>query len=136
MKNYHETSSLLPPEEIERLNAAFDISYSAETAFPADQVLWTPQNKAKGHCAVVTLVVQDLYRGLIAHDQETGHTWNILPDKTEQDFTRSQYSDGTRIQLTTIHPRERILFSPQARRVQTLERYDIFRAKVTAALSA
>ena len=136
MENYHEASTILTAEKIAELNAAFERSFSPVTAFPAEQAHWTTDNKPKGHCAVVTLVVQDLYGGAIVHDQEKGQYWNLLPDGSQHDFTRSQYDDDRIFEPTTTRTRERVLFSTKAREIQTLERYEIFRTKVMQAMAS
>ena len=80
MKNYHEDSRLLKPVDIEKLEKAFELSWSKETCLPANQAQWSPGNKACGQCAVTVLVVNDLYGGKIAYDKEHDHYWRCHPE--------------------------------------------------------
>ncbi len=69
-----------------------------ETAF--DRKGWTPENPLYAHCAVVSLLVQDIFGGVLlcaslepfpefAHMRS--HYWNRLPDGTEIDLTEPQF---------------------------------------------
>lgn len=68
------------------------------TQAPTD---WTPKNPLSGHCAVVSLVAQNLYGGDLLRASLEGtpcaamrsHYWNKLPEGTEEDFTRPQFGD-------------------------------------------
>lgn len=55
---------------------------------------WSPHNPAQGQCAVSALLVQDLYGGELLRTVNEGesHYWNRLPDGTEIDLTRSQFT--------------------------------------------
>lgn len=60
---------------------------------------WTSKNPLLGHCAVVSLVAQNLFggelmRGSLEHTKFAefrSHYWNRLPGGTEIDFTKMQF---------------------------------------------
>lgn len=61
---------------------------------------WTPENPLLGHCAVVSLVAQDLFGGELLRASLVGipgfehilsHYWNKLADGSIEDFTKSQF---------------------------------------------
>lgn len=65
-----------------------------------DSKRWTPENPLYGHCAVVSLVAQNLFGGALArislmHIPEFSHMrsqyFNLLPDGSVEDFTREQF---------------------------------------------
>ena len=72
-----------------------------ETAYsPSD---WSPANPLGGHCAVVSLIAQDIFggdilRASLKHISELSHIgshyWNRLSDGTEIDFTRAQFGNN------------------------------------------
>lgn len=72
---------------------------------------WSVANPFQGHCAVVSLLVQDILGGKIlwATLEGTGwsgnHYWNLLPNEEEIDFTAEQFV-GDRPDLRG-EPRER-----------------------------
>lgn len=54
---------------------------------------WSPNNPARGQCAVTALVVQDHYGGRLCRAIVNGeaHYWNVLEDGTEIDLTKDQF---------------------------------------------
>lgn len=66
-----------------------------------DSEAWTAENPLWGHCAVVSLLVQDVFGGDLLRVSLEGtefassrsHYWNRLPNGIEHDFTRVQF-DG------------------------------------------
>lgn len=81
------------------------VSWSAETAFEASA--WTPDNPARGQCAVSSLLVQDLLGGEIVRfaaeykGEQEKHFANSV-DGALIDVTRSQY--GTEAVFATSTP--------------------------------
>lgn len=135
MENYHELpSSIINADQITQITRALNQSYSKETAFPEDPVPWTETNRAHGHCALVSLYVQEHFGGDIVYDGTQGQYWNRLPDDTQHDFTRSQYKEDRPFVVKSTRPREEVLFSPNAQRVRTPERYEIFKARVSKSI--
>lgn len=90
---------------------------------------WTPQNPLWGHCAVVSLVAQNLFGGELfrASLENTqfaamrSHYWNLLPYQAHADFTRDQFGNSYP-ELVNPAIRERsYLFSS----AETLKRYKL-----------
>ena len=97
------------------------------------------KNPLWGHCAVVSLLANDYFGGgfVRAFLDNTpfadigSHYWNILPDGTEQDFTREQFGDaGLQLAGKTTRSdgkpidREYLLKNPE-----TKKRYELLRAR-------
>lgn len=130
MNNCHEHSLLLKKASIIKLEKAFDLSWAKETCFPANKSSWLDVNKAYGQCVVTTLIVNDLYGGKIAYDRKNNHYWNLLPDGSQHDFSRSQFTDKTILTITTIKERKEILDSKGALEAETQRRYMLLKDKV------
>lgn len=81
---------------IEQLQIALQESWSSETSYEG---MATPDNLARGHCVVSSLVVQDYLGGDLFRDQSLGdginerHYYNVLDDGTIIDTTRGQYQN-------------------------------------------
>lgn len=82
---------------------------------------WTPENPLWGHCAVVSLIVQNLFGGKLARAslEDTkfatmgSHYWNILPDGVGKDFTDSQFRGKKPILTAAERTRDYVLYDPQ-----------------------
>jgi uncharacterized protein (DUF952 family) len=89
--------------DIERVVRA---SWSRETCDPVDADAWSPENPARGQCAVTALVVQDLCGGelMLAEvhyrngSRQGVHYWNRLGEGVELDVTREQFSADELVQ--------------------------------------
>jgi hypothetical protein len=74
-------------------------AWSADSCDPTDLDQWSPQNSARGQCAVTALVVQELVGGeLLLADvynddgsRQGVHYWNRLVNGLEVDLTREQF---------------------------------------------
>lgn len=79
---------------------------------------WTLENPLWGHCAVVTLVANNLFGGKMLRaemiGQNNSHYWNRLPGGAEKDFTKSQFGNSLP-ELADIVIRERsyVLYDPK-----------------------
>ncbi len=129
MKNLYTQSKLLSPEQFKAIEEAFQLSWSKETSFPNTQEDWSEENKAYGQCAVTALIVHDLFGGEFANDKVHNHIWNILPDGTEQDFSREQMKEEVSLSTTRVLKRENVLDDEGAKRVGTPERYQVLKEK-------
>ena len=87
-----------------------------ETTLTPDD--WSPENPLLGHCAVVSLIVQnffggELLRASLEHVPEFAHMrshyWNRLPDSTAEDFTAPQFGDRYPPLQPEVAPRSRAL---------------------------
>lgn len=134
MRNYHETSRLITAAEIERLDAAFQASWGKDTAFPANQEIWSEANKAFSQCVPTALVVFDFYGGEFAYDEGVNHCWNIFPDRTQHDFSRSQFTGAVPLRITRVNTREYFLETDKGKAVNNPQRYALLRQRVNQAL--
>jgi len=71
--------------------------YAADTAQPHNGV-WTPDNPAKGHCAVVAMIVQEYFGGeimrcLVDDPEPIVHYYNKVGGRNI-DLTWDQFSDN------------------------------------------
>jgi deoxycytidylate deaminase len=67
---------------------------SKDTAYWPEK--WTPDNPFKDHCAIITLLANNLFGGQIMRakmEDGDSHYWNKLPDGIEKDFTKSQFGN-------------------------------------------
>ncbi len=83
---------------------------------------WTLENPLWGHCAVVSLVAQNLFGGELLRASLEGtefaasrsHYWNRLPNGQEEDFTKAQFGDRYPIGLKAeVRPRSYVLSYPE-----------------------
>lgn len=91
----------------------------------ADPEGWTPANPLWGHCAVVSLMAQDYFGGVLVRGSLEGiskyaylrsHFWNRLPEG-EIDFTAAQFGDLKCDDLPKeVRPREHVLCHPDTQR--------------------
>lgn len=104
---------------------------SKETSF--DPSHWTPENPTWGHCAIVSLLAQEMFGGTLLRVSLVGtefeamgsHYFNKLPDGTIMDFTEDQFNG----QLPNDLPiegrtREKLLANSD-----TAKRYEILKVK-------
>jgi hypothetical protein len=119
----------LSSTELARLVEALQQSWSADTSAYDD---WTDDAPTRGQCAVTTLVVQDHVGGEVVRAIVAGgsHYWNRLPDDTDFDLTRGQFS-VFEPQQQAVSSRQYILSSPSTRR-----RYELLRRAVEKHLAA
>ena len=62
---------------------------------------WTPENPTYGHCAIVSVLAQDMFGGTIArvslvgtpYEKMHSHYFNVI-DGVEHDFTLSQFNEN------------------------------------------
>ncbi len=97
---------------------------------------WTEKNPLWGHCAVVSLLAQDIFGGELlrvslegtAFAQMKSHYYNRLlnSDKTEKDFTREQFGGNYPAGLeVTTRTREYVLSYPP-----TAKRYELLKSRL------
>lgn len=113
---------------IETLADAFNKSYAKDTAYRG---IWMPDRPAFGHCAVATLVAQEILGGRILRGSISGpvvgtHYWNLLPSGIEVDFTAAQYAGVT----TAKREITEALRQSMLQNVDTKKRYMLFRRRV------
>ena len=92
-----------------------------ETSLATDG--WSADNPLQGHCAVVSLVAQNLFGGdlLRASLENTvfsamrSHYWNKLPDGSEVDFTKPQFKDVVLSLEGAVRERSYVLSFPETK---------------------
>jgi len=97
----------------EDIEAAVRGSWARDTCDPVDADDWSTANPARGQCGTTALTINDLLGGelLVAEvlhadgTRQGVHWWNRLPDGTEIDLTREQFTDHEVIQQPRAMPR-------------------------------
>jgi hypothetical protein len=118
------------------LEAAIRAAWALDTCDPVDADEWSAANPARGQCGSTALTIHDLLGGelLVAEvirsdgSRQGVHYWNLLPDGTEVDLTREQFSDDELIQ------QPRILRRPAGLPERCAEQYLRMRHRVLNAL--
>jgi len=107
------------------------LPYICDRETSQDTANWTPENPLLGHCAVVSLVAQNLFGGELLRgsllevpgfEYMRSHYWNRLTDGTVEDFTKSQFGDRYPEGLKS-EPRDRsyvLSFTETAKRYKLL----------------
>lgn len=125
---------------LEQIQSAIEASWSADTAFPDGT--WTPDNPARAHCVVTSLVVQHYLGGdlekLIGtyNGRPESHYRNILPGGSRVDLTIRQYPSNTRLEVSPVNlhghkdARDKMLHEPDTR-----TRYELLLGRVDSKLS-
>jgi hypothetical protein len=97
----------------EDIEAAVRAAWARDTCDPVDADDWSLANPARGQCGTTALTINDLLGGelllaevLHADGSRQGvHWWNRLPDGTEIDLTREQFTSHEVIQQPRAMPR-------------------------------
>jgi len=100
-----------------------------------DGAHWCKENPLWGHCAVVALLAQDHFGGVIMRGSledipglETmrSHYWNRLPDKQHIDFTIEQFAEKLPKLQAATRSRKKILAYPgvEKRYLRLVSRFD------------
>lgn len=91
----------MQPNPLQPADFAKLLPFIVDRDTSSDPTRWSKDNPLHGHCAVVSLVAQNLFGGDIlwaslAGDPTWGymrsHYWNRFPDGAEFDFTREQFA--------------------------------------------
>jgi hypothetical protein len=121
------------PEDLE---AAIRAAWALDSCDPVDADDWSAANPARGQCGSTALTIHDLLGGelLIAEvirsdgSRQGVHYWNLLPDGTEADLTREQFTSDEVIQ------QPRILRRPAGLPKRCAKEYLTMRGRVLNAL--
>ena len=124
----------MKPLSLSSVESAFRSAFSVDLCAEDDLPFWSEDNPSRGHCAIAALTINDLFGGdlLVAEvfrdGHKTGyHCWNRLSG-LDVDLTRDQFSDNETVGSPDVVKR------PEGRPKQYADQYDIFRARVLAAL--
>lgn len=90
----------------EDIESAVRGCWARDTCDPVDADDWSTANPARGQCGTTALIINDLLGGelLVAEvlhadgTRQGVHWWNRLPDGTEIDLTREQFTSHEVIQ--------------------------------------
>lgn len=123
------------------LTAALRKAWSAETSVAGNE--WSPDNPARGQCAVPSLVVQDYYDGDLIRFAVRGdgihenHYCNLLEDGTLLDTTRSQYKTPVTLQIYPVDlGKYTSLREKRLDDEETRKRYEVLKRQVAQILNA
>lgn len=130
MKNLHQKSALVDKETIKKLNTLFNDVWCKETAHPKFQPRWSEKNKAVGQCGSTALIINDLFGGKMILDDINTHVWNVLPDGSQQDFTRSQFEKDLPLSVQKYRTKEELIAESKTGQ---LERYKLLKKKLIKA---
>ncbi|MEK9159059.1 MAG: hypothetical protein AAB673_03590 [Patescibacteria group bacterium] len=129
------------PFTVEELRYLLRLIVDAQTSHAPEQ--WKPENPFRGHCIVVSLIVQDFFGGDLLCASLQGlrfegsvilagcHCWNHLPDGAEVDLTIEQFGEA------------KLDFPPPERRYRnyllsmeyTKTRYELLRSRLDKILA-
>jgi hypothetical protein len=130
MKNLYQPSKILSKQEFDKISEALKKSWSLETATFADaSKKWDKDNPPRGQCMVTAVLIYDLFGGKLVYDRTNHHFWNELPDKSIQDFTRSQFKTETALSMTKYKTKEEVLTDEHAIKNKTKERYNLLKSR-------
>jgi len=99
-----------------------------------DPVNWSYSNPLWGHCAVVTLLGQEIFGGDLCraslegtpYEKQGSHYWNRLPDGKVFDFSGGQFPEFLATELPfELRNRQYVLSFPLTRK-----RHEILRSRV------
>lgn len=121
---------------LDRVTPTLRSAWSVETCDPVDVPDWHPGNPPRGQCGVTALVLHDYFGGelLVAEVEFAGggrqgvHYWNRLPDGTELDLTREQFTDGEVIGVPAVAVR------PAGPPTRCRTEYELLHTRVRAGL--
>lgn len=106
---------------------------------------WTQENPLWGHCAVVSLVAQNLFGGKLARasleDTEfaemVSHYWNIFPDGTGEDFTAPQFQGKKPVLTASERTRDYVLYDPKTGKPrEIMNRYKLLAVRLVRMLNS
>ena len=116
--------------EIEKIEKILLNIYSKETCYPKCRDNWNDNNKTLGHCAIVSLIINDYFGGKIYKIKVDGigHYFNVIDDKVV-DLTASQFSKKIDYSGKVKKERNEIINDSD-----TLFRYNLLKTKLELSL--
>lgn len=124
---YHTESVIITEQMAERIYLKLLEVWSPNTCYPPIKDEWTEKNPSFGQCAATAAAICMIYGGNLAFSKEGYHYWNILPDGSQHDFTRAQFTSGEleRIEQVATKTIGDITIGERAEAVKTMERAKI-----------
>lgn len=114
---------------IHSLEKAVKKAWTKDTCYPPDRNNWTKEKPEIGQCAVTALIVQDEFHGDIVYNSQFDHYYNILPSGKKMDLTKGQFSSKITGPAVVVN-RDEILYSPNAQKFKTLQRYRLLKKRL------
>jgi hypothetical protein len=133
MDNLYTPSKLLSLEKFEQISQAFAQAWAKDTAYPTALIEWSEENKALGQCTPTTAIIYDLFGGRLIYDKANFHMWNELPDGTQQDFSRCQFTDDRTFSIYKYQTKDEALFNEKALAAHTFAKYELLKKRFLAA---
>jgi len=107
--------------DIEKFQQAIILSGRKDTSATPDN--WVEENPTLGHCAVISLLAQEIFGGELLRASLEGtefayaksHYWNLLPDGTEVDFSAPQFEGRRPYLIGEVRAREYLLSNGQTK---------------------
>ena len=108
---------------IKELDNLLKDSYSKETCYPKCKDIWSNDNPTLGHCAIVSLIVNDYFNGEIYKTKVNGisHYFNIINNEIV-DLTSDQFQEDIDYSNKELKTRDSILEDKD-----TLFRYNLLK---------
>ncbi len=123
MENLHEPSQILTAEKIDKIQSILEQCWDLQTCSPIARPSWSEDNKALGQCAVTAILISKILGGQLAKNKAHNHLWNILPDGSQYDFSRTQFTEDVDLSIDKITTAEEQLNHPKADEAKTKERF-------------
>ncbi len=118
------------PFTLQQIEEAVRASFALDTCSPDDVNEWSEQNRSRGHCAVASLTLHDVFGGELlcaevhVDDQRIGYHWWNRFGGLEVDLTRDQFA------LHEIVGRPWVVERPPASDHFYAEQHEVFRQRV------
>lgn len=113
-------------DKLALVSAILTKAWCQETASPACRDKWSEQNPAWGQGDVTALIIHVMMDGFILRaevENHGSHYYNVLPDGSVCDLTKSQFPTDTIISEGQIVDRDTVFSSERARAARVPERY-------------
>ncbi len=129
MQNLHESSQILTKEKIEQIQSTLEQCWDLQTCSPKAKANWSEQNKAMGQCAITAILIAEMFGGKLAKNDLNNHLWNILPDGSQHDFSRTQFLNDVNLTVDHITNPEEQLNHPRGSEARTKERFELLKQR-------
>lgn len=120
---------------LEDLELAIRNSWDEKTCWLPSADDWRYMDPAYGQCGVTVLVVQDYFGGKILHCTHKIHFWNKLSDGRKVDFTRSQFSEESKICFDEFSSRNYLLEAQHSIENKRPKAYRLLKGRVETLLN-
>jgi hypothetical protein len=118
------------PYTFQQIEEAVRASFAIETCSPDDVNEWSEQNRSRGHCAVSSLTLHDVFGGELlcaevhVDEERIGYHWWNRFGELEVDLTRDQFASHEIVGQPWVVER------PPANEHFYAEQHEVFRQRV------